>query len=28
MPPPPVDPWSQIKISLVKKWIDEGAKNN
>jgi len=28
MPPPPVDPWNQIKISLVKKWIDEGAKNN
>jgi hypothetical protein len=28
MPPPPRSPLSAAQIALVKKWIDQGAKNN
>ena len=28
MPPEPASKWSDSKIELVKKWIDQGALNN
>ena len=28
MPPEPKNPWDETKVSLVLKWIDQGAKNN
>jgi hypothetical protein len=28
MPPPPTPPLTQEQINLIKKWIDQGAKNN
>jgi hypothetical protein len=28
MPSEPASPWSDFKIMLIKKWIDQGALNN
>lgn len=28
MPPPPMPAWTSTQISVFKKWIDQGAKNN
>jgi len=28
MPPEPKNTWSDSKIKLVMKWIDQGAENN